>query len=90
MTSAQRISDELNNNGQQWVTDIDETSLETLCQRLDADYWYSNALDLGRSEFADGSAIISNGACWDLRADDCEEWCMAGIGCTCIRRAVQS
>ena len=36
--------------------------------------------------FADGSAIVEHGDCWDYRADGCAAHCMAGEGCDCADR----
>jgi len=40
--------------------------------------------------FADGSAIVEHGDCWDYRADGCTAYCMAGEGCDCADRAADA
>lgn len=66
----------------------DGTPLDTLCRRhaYYPDWQHGHGTDTLRYVFDDGSAIVISCACWDVRADGCKEYCMAGEPCQCPDR----
>ena len=68
----------------------DERSLDSLCKTLGGSLTHERdergeRVTEGASawEFDDGSAIVSAGNGWDVRAEGCNEFCWDGVGCTC-------
>jgi hypothetical protein len=87
-TSAQEISARFGDDGQRW-TDADGVELEGV---LDADahtFGERNAAVPQRWQFADGSAIITTDAAWDLGVTDTDDHdrrscvCWSDDGVTC-------
>ena len=83
MTTAQIISAKLDNDGQKFDT-VDGISIDTLCADVHGAGYPSfrdgHGTDTYRYNFADGSAIVVAGGCWDLSVDDYPCYCMAGAG----------
>lgn len=84
MTTAQQISAQLDDDGQQWET-ADGVDLDYLCKakRADRSYRDGHGTSTYRYSFDDGSAIVIDGAGWDLAPDNCKRFCWAGEGCQC-------
>lgn len=85
MTTAQKISALLNDDGQQWASDGPEhpgASLDDLCNALggviDTLRGTQGESVLQRHVFADDSTIVVTPAFWDIGYPDC--WCCAGNG----------
>ena len=92
MTTAQKIANLFDNDGQNWKAVINGVAwgLEEYCleRRASADYEHGHGTGTVRYGFADGSAIIVAEGCWDLALsadEDC--FCMAGNKHCCCRKS---
>ena len=73
-TTAQQVSDRLDNDGQQWA-DINDVEIHEMCEMQQG--VLSKTDDLARYVFADDSSIVITDGGWDLGlAPDC--YCWAG------------
>jgi len=88
MTTAQTISAQLDDDGQQWE-DAAGTDIATLCDAVSDATTHEHGIGAGprRYDFADGSGIVVTDECWDILAPDCTAYCMAGGGCECAAQA---
>lgn len=79
MTTAQKIANRLNNNGQVWETK-DGVSFSDLIAKAvpQIDYRDGYGTDVIRYTFDDGSVITEAGAGWDFGYADCYCWQGAG------------
>lgn len=84
MTIAEKIANQLDNNGQCWQTE-DKNSFDDLMENNHA---FISTRDGYRTipvryEFSDGSAIVCYEGGWDIAPEGCEQFCWNGIGCEC-------
>lgn len=81
MTTAQKISQLLNDDGQRFEA-ADGTDIDTLCQRAGGRQEWRDGYrtgDVYAWRFDDGSSIVGGSAAWDIGVSpDC--YCWAGVG----------
>ena len=73
LTTAMRIAEMLDNDGQCWKAENGRT-LDELATEADATVFHDFERDLTRYLFPDNSAIVASGGGWDIEGDEPFSW----------------